>query len=154
MKLRTSNTAACRIRWSHDGPCWQTRRAYPKDQALRLARMFAANPRNSRAMVTRQGRDWAIRIWPASLTGIYQRVMAAMLDRVRAEGAGFRYTARADGSFDCLNPKTGGQYIVSHEGCTCPQAPRAAKVGLPCKHSFQARAIGLFPLAGELERAA
>lgn len=154
MKPRTSNTAACRIKWSaRDGICWQTRRAYHTDRANQLARMFAANPRNREVRVIRIGPDTAfLRIYPNSLAGIYLRVMAAMMDRLKLEGAAYRYTRREDGAYDCHNPKSGQTYIVSADSCTCPQSQRAAMVGAPCKHRAGLSNL-ILPLGGRIEEA-
>lgn len=148
---RTSNTAACRIHWgTRDGLCWQTRRAYSRERANSLARMFAANPRNVKASCVAVGRNyWAIRIYPATMTGFYSRVLTAMNDKLRTEGTAYQFTSRPDGLYDCLNPKSGGEYVVGPDGCTCPQSARAAMIGAPCKHRARANALGLFPPAGD-----
>jgi len=54
--------------------------------------------------------------------------------RARAESAEFEWSDSPIGNI-CTNRTTQKTYVVTPNGCTCPDwVYRASKAGLPCKH--------------------
>jgi hypothetical protein len=139
-----------RVIWnSEDGICYETRKPLSRERAHAMARMFAQNRRvRMSAAVHERRRDrdeWRVRIYPAGLTALYNRVLKASTSRADEQGQSYRFQRRRDGLYDCFNPATGCTYALSHSECTCPQFQlRTNRVGSPCKHMVEADRRGLF----------
>ncbi len=144
-----------RLIWNDpDGLCWQTRKSVSKATAIARARMFTANPRNANAVAVHVGKgQYAIRIYPATYTGIYKRLNKATRHRLAEQGADLEFELRPDRSaLLCRNPHSQGAYQLTRTTCTCPHFwRRTSRVGAACKHLEEAAHRGLLNLLETIE---
>lgn len=145
-KLVYSTTKSRLILTDVNGICWESRRNYKGPvEAMRFARMVAANARFADAQVIQAGRSWRVRLYPSSLSRIYSRMMAQTNAAVARDAEVLTYERISPTLWTCRNTESGGTYTVGEASCTClDYKSRKGKLGAPCKHIEVARRRGYF----------